>query len=313
MPERLRPLVHIGFHKTASTWLQQCVFVPHRGYAPLGRAGITESLLAVHPLAFDPAVVRGHLVAPPDHRVGVLSMERLSGHPVIGGADAVELGRRVAAVLPQARILVVVREQAAWLRSYWATYVNQGGDKSLREFLRPRARVDTAPGWDPVHLEYDRTIRLYQGLFGVDAVLVAAQEQVRADPARFTRDLDAFAGVPDAPEPDPSPVHTRPRPVVTAGRRAVNTLLVRDRARRNGLAVGSPTTRAAYRLVGTASRVIPRSIDAAVEARWTATVVEAAEGRYEESNARTASLTGLPLARLGYPVAAAAPRPGNGR
>jgi len=49
--------------------------------------------------------------------VPVLSAERLSGNPDSGGYDSVHVAEYLAATFPEARVLIVIREQADMLVS----------------------------------------------------------------------------------------------------------------------------------------------------------------------------------------------------
>jgi hypothetical protein len=53
-------------------------------------------------------------------------------------------------------------------------------------------------------------------------------------------------------------------------------------------------------LVDGIDRLAPRAAKDAIQRRWRERIEAETEGRYEESNRRTAALTGLDLARFGY-------------
>ena len=85
-------LLHVGYHKTGSSWLQRRVFAaPESGFEWLGRPWqARQQIVAPHPLAFDPAAARAHYQpeiesAQAKGRIVVFSDERFSGNPHSGG------------------------------------------------------------------------------------------------------------------------------------------------------------------------------------------------------------------------------------
>jgi hypothetical protein len=189
-------IVHIGYHKTASTWLQLCVF-PHLGQVRYGDP-ILRYLLA--DLATAPAE---SFFAAPFERVFrqsqegatlpvLLSDEGVSGSLWDGYGAGPRSAERLAKVLPDSRILVLVRRQDDMLRSIHGQYVNEGGTRSLGDFLSGRRIEGSRLSLE--HLEYDKLVRLYVDLFGRDRVRVMPYEYLRAQPSPFLHDLCAFVG-----------------------------------------------------------------------------------------------------------------------
>ncbi|MFZ1725333.1 MAG: hypothetical protein WAU13_01575, partial [Albidovulum sp.] len=108
-----QPLLHIGYHKTATTWMQQLLFVPAHGYRQIaGHSEVFDHIVAPHGLSFDPAVMRRHIAGALQElgaaEVPVMSSEILSGHPFFGGVDSDVYARRLAAIVPEARILISI-------------------------------------------------------------------------------------------------------------------------------------------------------------------------------------------------------------
>ena len=50
-------------------------------------------------------------------KVPVISHERLSGYPHSGGHDSKEIAHRLAAVFPNAKVVIVIREQKSMILS----------------------------------------------------------------------------------------------------------------------------------------------------------------------------------------------------
>lgn len=195
-PESKRPCIHIGYHKTATTWLQRSVFIPAHGFEPvLSHPEIFADLIAPHALDFSAAPLRDEIaarIARTPHRA-VVSLENLSGNPFEGGKDSVDIAHRLAAVAPEARILVTIREQTRILASLYMQYVSRGGTMPPAEFFAE----DPAPGYACFrvdHVYFHRLVGLYQDLFGAGNVFVLPQETMQKDQARAIALLAAFTG-----------------------------------------------------------------------------------------------------------------------
>jgi hypothetical protein len=197
------PLVHVGYHKTGTNWLQEELFGnPRTGYRWLGKQPLTHpvhTLVRARPFDFDPAAVRAAFEpmlrdAESANLLPVVSFPRLSGHPYSGGYDSRTIADRVAEVFPEARILIVIREQRSMIVSTYKQYVNAGGEAKLEHFLRPaKQREWRVPGFDYGHFAYDRLIGHYRSLYGGDSVLVLPYEQFVRDPRGFVEAIARFA------------------------------------------------------------------------------------------------------------------------
>ena len=97
------PLVHVGYHKTGTTWFQTRFFDDSSSgfLLPWSRADqIDEWIVLPKQLHFDPAAARAHFEnglsrARAEGRIAVISHERLSGNCIAG---ARQRSRRTAAV-----------------------------------------------------------------------------------------------------------------------------------------------------------------------------------------------------------------------
>src|SRR5437764_3838948 len=104
--------VHVGYHKTGTTYLQERVFNnPSFRFQSYPREELCKYLVDVHPLTFSVPRARAHfddwIARTRDlGMVPVLTHERLSGYPASGGFDSKELADRLVAVLPSAKILI---------------------------------------------------------------------------------------------------------------------------------------------------------------------------------------------------------------
>ena len=119
-------LLHIGYHKTGSRWLRFLFFGnPQTGFGWVDKTGPehpVRRLVGARPLEFDAEQSRAEFEPLVQKLVDeglspVVSFERFSGNPFSGGYDSKEIADRLAQVFPDARVLVVVREQRSMIVS----------------------------------------------------------------------------------------------------------------------------------------------------------------------------------------------------
>jgi hypothetical protein len=201
----VRVAVHIGFHKTATTWLQQEIFPRHPGLrsfvegSPHGSPFLVE-IIGRSDRRFDPAVARAAFDARvaalevPAGGTVVVSAERLSGHAATGGFDTIRIARRLHAVVPEARVFFAVREQVAMIESEYRQLLLEGSPRRLGSLLHAQpswARVE----FDLEQYEYDLLADEYARLFGAERVLVESFEAVNRDQAAYLARLATFLEV----------------------------------------------------------------------------------------------------------------------
>lgn len=177
------PLVHIGYHKTGTTWLQQVGFSTLAG-ADVMVDRLTRSLLT-ELIETDDTPAVGMLRQRSDHvracgRVPIFSLESLSGRVFHGSREAHRTLERLHDALPDARILVTVREQASMLVSLYALYVQAGGHVNFERFLASDAE---GLDFDPDHIAFDDLVSQYNKTF--PDVIVLPYEQLRGHPTSF--------------------------------------------------------------------------------------------------------------------------------
>jgi hypothetical protein len=300
------PVVHVGYHKSGTTWLQEQLFRHEaRGFAWLSLSAKRTDFVWADDFEFDPAAYRAQFapgLARAEERglVPIVSSERLSGNPHSGGYDSRTLADRLHAVLPDARILIVIREQRSMILSGYGQYVRAGGACSLRDYLRG-PRDHRLPAFRLAHFRYDGLIRHYQGRFGRERVLVEAYERFRSEPAAYVKRICEFCGVGVPAElPFGRAMNRGLGPIALSLQRRLNPFVVRDSLNGNSpLAI--PGLRGPTRaLLRGLDRATPEAWNERLRVRWRRLVAEAAAGQFEASNRRTAELSSLDLAALGY-------------
>ena len=298
--------------KSASSFLQAKVFGAARfGFAepfPEARLVVTDRLQLDDGWAWDEVGHRAAFAADNEAvaaggLVPVWSEERLLGDPVqnlYGGAVTAE---RLARAMPDARVLIVVREQRDLALSVYKEVIHDGQALRLTDVI---GTGDEGPGFRPRlredFLRYDRACARYRALFGEDGVLVLPIEMLRVDPDGFLRRLQEFAGA----EGRVSRTMPTGRVHVGAGEASLRATRGLNRLRRPS-PLGHPT-RLSDKLVRRAgaglSAALPRAAHDAAARRMRAVIEARYRGRFAEDNARLAAICGLDLRAYGYEVAA---------
>lgn len=191
-------LIHIGYHKTATTWMQTKLFQPAQGYRMLAdHDEIFTRVVRPHGLTFTPdamqALITERSADLPEGHVAVVSSEILSGHPFFGGQMSDTYAQRLKAIAPNAKILVSIRAQLKILPSVYMQYVLRGGTLPYDRFFEGTDWPGFF-GFEHTHFEYNRLIALYQDLFGAENVHVMTQESLKADMEAACTALAAFSG-----------------------------------------------------------------------------------------------------------------------
>lgn len=309
-------LVHVGLHKTATTWLQEVYFpasgsgfwIPSSGSKAAKDVGYWLFRSADGHLLnddeFDAADVRRRLLAmtPPAAAVPVISNERLAGHPFSGGFDRAAIARRIRDVFPQASILVTIRAQEALLLSNYLQYLKYGGWHTPESFLRPPENSRT-PSLNLGFWDYERLSALYAQVFGRKRVLFLPQEALRREPLSFAMSLASFAGVEPPTRLDSSrEVNPRRQAVSTYYLRRLTWLRNKSAANAFAPPVLSKGIDRQFE-IGVRKAVdlaTPQWLDRRVLGSLDQRVRKAIGDQYLASNQRFAAEHGLDLAALGY-------------
>lgn len=191
-------LLHVGYHKTATTWMQKHLFMPTHGYRQLmDHQQVFDLIVKPHGLRFDPESARQALNAAratcAAGELPVISSEVLSGHPFQGGHESDVYAERLVQIAPDAKILLSIRNQMSIIPSVYMQYLQRGGTMAYDQFFAGTNR----PGYfrfTPEHFEYDVLVAHYQNLFGAQNVYVLTQESLQTDMDAAARDLAVFAG-----------------------------------------------------------------------------------------------------------------------
>jgi hypothetical protein len=298
-------LIHIGFHKTGSTWLQQELFPKVRNARLVPRPVIRRELLLPYPFRFDPQAARRGVLGDAGGRV-VLSEEELSGNLHTGGLHggmSKEIAERLLRAFPEAHVVIFVRSQKGMIASAYKQYVESGGSGSIHRFLRPSRAPHKTPNFTLDFLAYDGLVGHYESLFGREAVHVYPWEALSAERAAFVARFAAGLGL----DVDVQALSFAARNVGFRRRtRRVMRVLnhFHDREIPNSTCVvGIPGAYPVLKRLGQWLNRLPGMGRAeTLEDLLDAARIAEIEDRFRESNARLEASRGLGLARWGYPL-----------
>ncbi|MEM9774671.1 MAG: sulfotransferase domain-containing protein [Chloroflexota bacterium] len=198
-------LLHIGYHKSASTFLQNNFFpqIPvNFVFFPGAQKQYLHMIQGRTPLEvkdlhnwLGTKVENGEQTL---HTTTVISNEVLSGHPH-GYADfsAFEMGNNLKATFPNAKVLIIVRNQLNYLTSLYTFRVAIKGleTRSFDQFLEQEGKKGLF-----AHVKYDQLVGFYQKMFGAEKVLVLPMEQL------FGHEKNGLSHIFDFIELEPQPV-----------------------------------------------------------------------------------------------------------
>lgn len=200
----LKFLIHIGFHKCASSWLQNEFFANTEVFNPITKKGLLPDLSKEFITDPDGNTYNSfELEAQLDNRltqiealaeegaIHVISDERLSGNPHSGGLDGKQIAERLSIRIPDSKILVVIREQRSWLLSNYFQYLSSGGTFGLKKYLNTKYD-GKIPMFSPNHIKYHYLIQYYQRKFGKDNVIILPYELLLQDKNQFGKELCSF-------------------------------------------------------------------------------------------------------------------------
>jgi len=161
-------VLHLGLHKTGSTFLQRNVFPYIRDV----------NLVFVNPLTHKIKLKKGC--------VNLISREGLSGKPHFSRSDTrFSLADGLKKLFPIAKVLLVIRDKKTWCRSLYSQYIKSGGYKSYSRWYDMVFNKD--------FLNFKKYVDYLRSLW--DDVLVLDFELLKKSTRDFVKQIAVFIGV----------------------------------------------------------------------------------------------------------------------
>jgi hypothetical protein len=302
----LKPLIHIGYPKTASTWLQEVVFPDESlGFTtPWGNrcALAIDQLVLCGPYNFSPEEAIANFksnIHEPLSLTPVISDEILVGDPIQGKYWGKMIADRLVEVFPSAKVLICIREQKSYMLSAYKEYIRSGGTFPLQRFIGHNLNRHGFTGIIQKNfLEYDTVISYYQNLFGKEKVLILPFEMLRLEPQFFLDSLLDFST-----NRKGSVNFESERSAYKGGTVSIRRILNNYIPQADWGSGYMPIPLILLnKFCSFTDKVIPKDYHAKVDAKHKDIINAWVGDDYRASNKKTSSLTGLDLASYGYDV-----------
>ena len=193
-------LFHIGFHKTGSTWLQQKYFSNSSNFNLINNSVEPWKDILIKNIVSNTSddinineLSQSFKSLCIPNKINVVSAERLSGHPISGGYDALSIANNLYTLYPKAKILIVKRDAISFTKSVYKQMIVEGYAGTANEFLSGNNWKTCGPKQQ--YFLQDKTIRTYEGIFGAENVLTLGFENFVSNKKEFINDIEQFLNI----------------------------------------------------------------------------------------------------------------------
>lgn len=200
-------LIHIGLHKTGTTWLQENFFRGNPDYfIPVGGSPKMFASNFIYgrgdyrnSYAFDQYAIREkyeEFLKSESDLEGkwlLISDEDLSGNVWSGGATARRIADDLHSVFPEAKILISIREQIEAISSSFLHFRLAGGCARLEDYLTPGNEFQI-PLFNPEFYNYWEVYSYYRNLYGAENVKLLPMELLKVDTEKYKESICRFLG-----------------------------------------------------------------------------------------------------------------------
>lgn len=176
-------IIHIGYHKTGTTWFQNNFYPALHEAKYVPRDYVARALISPRALVFDPVAAREIVLS---YFAGgnpgqlILCEEGLSGNPHFGGYHGCltkVVADRIYETFPGAKIVIFIRNQIDIIASAYSEYIKAGGTYPIEKYLFIDRYIENAqpqriPQFSFDHFDYNKLVEYYCNLFGDKKVFV---------------------------------------------------------------------------------------------------------------------------------------------
>ena len=130
--------IHVGLHRTGTTFLQREVFPNLQTTQYLDNLDVNywlRRLVSEEDSAYEASAYEDYFTTAVDSRPSLISYEGLSGEPFLMYVNQTRNADRLAAIFPNATIILGIRRQDTLLLSLYLLFIMHGGSMSLSAFL----------------------------------------------------------------------------------------------------------------------------------------------------------------------------------
>ncbi len=181
----MKTLIHIGYQKTGTTWLQKNFFPFINNICYLGKESeLLKTILKPNIFDFHTDKIKSEFSKKYNKQL-IISNEDLLGiinYSWHNGIIAKEIAQRLQLVFPKANIVIFIRNQFDFVASAYYEYIKSGGNYSFTRFFN-ELKSENYYGKIQLssidYLRYSDLIEFYIKLFGKDHVHVFLYEDLK--------------------------------------------------------------------------------------------------------------------------------------
>ena len=300
-----KTIIHIGFHKTGTTFIQKKIFsaFPDIFYrVPQARIG---SHFSTSPLHYSEKEVQAFCDSEKSMTnapINVFSCEALSSN--IHGGDHLSAYKadRLYHHLPEAKVLIGIREQRSMIKSAYNQFLRAKGSYSIEEYLQnPKTNKFSFN-----HLQYDKIISYYKAVFGKEKILVLPYELLSSDPHKYLTTVFDFIGIDkshilsEIEGQITERVNESLKPIQLQVKRYFNPFIVPG-IPRLGTTFNFKVLKILFSISNKLLEKLPtKPIDERIQTRQLQIISDITGNRFVESNRKTSALIDINLADYGY-------------
>jgi len=184
-------IVHIGYHKTGSTYLQNKIFPYLKGvdfYSYTGDKDILEGISENAALDVEIDNYKAEIAKLQSKNL-LYSNENLIG-PLfyMTGLSKTDIAQNLKEIGFE-KVIITIRNQYDMLDSIYRQYIMEGGVARFDFFIG-----DWRYSFNLKHLRFYRLIKYYHSLFDKDNVLVLLNEEMKQNEAETIKKIELFTG-----------------------------------------------------------------------------------------------------------------------
>jgi hypothetical protein len=299
-------IIHIGYHKTGTSYIQKNIFEAYDDFLRVPQREIFNTYIYPDPLEYSSDLglefySKYKSLAEQESKILVLSNERLSGSPHSGGADSVEIANRLAKLPGKKKIIIGIREQKDMILSCYSQYVRAVGCASIDEYIGPstsKSKYLFHSGF----FRYKFLIDYYVCLFGKENVLVLPYEMLKRDPEHYNSKILAFVGCKKVSVSQISTkrVNEKMKPCIVWAKRFFNPFILRSPPNIGNTLTSEPI-RFLFRAVYNVLNWCPtKRLDLKIEKKWKEKINKKFTLFYKQSNQELEETYKLKLKEYGY-------------
>lgn len=191
-----KPILHIGFPKTATTWFQKDFYPFVSNASFIDRARVSDLIIFPETVSYNPTEVKQSFQNKSGNKRLLICEELLLGGLDISygsGEFVTHIANRLKATFNDASIVIFIRNQHDILESAYSHYIKSGGTYSINKFLGINERLpkkfQNHQLFNPALFNYYNIIELYTGLFGRENVHVFLYEDFVENRVQFIRNF----------------------------------------------------------------------------------------------------------------------------